>query len=1611
MNGLSILKRITFTLLIVLIAANLWGQATLSGEGTSSDPYQISSVENWNAFATAVNGGYDYNGKYVKLTADIGTTESPVTTMVGVWITNNSSDNKPFRGTFDGDNHTLTFSKGTDTPFNEEYCAPFRHIKGATIKNIIVAGNIVTSENKAAGLIGINVNASNVQNVTVSVNITANENCGGFAANGSDISFIGCIYNGTLTTSINTGGFCGIGSSKTTFENCLFKPNELSNIESGDNFSISRIGRVKNSYYTMQISKSRQGYRAYTTIPDNQFSNYKTLVDGNDYYVLGNAAITDVDNEYAYTGSHINITYTLTFDDKVLSKANYTVDLNGNDVTSNPSLTVTEKGAYTLTISGKNANDYYGSVSKTFLVVDAMSNGSGTEEDPYIIASSDDWNAFAERIKNGLDAGAYFRLDEDITVSTIVGTESKKFSGTFDGNWHKLTFNKGTDSQEGAWNQVCCAPFGYVSDATFKNLTVDGTIISSKKYAGGFVGYIYGNNSFINCTSNVTFNCTYIEQGASDKQYDCTYGGFIGQTMGTGSTTKVSFEYCLFEGEMIDNNSTKRANRCSGFIGWVTNGHKVTYTNCAMTGTINVKNNTATFNRIDKASINYNNAYYNSTTGITTVQGTQSPDSGHVPANNVSRKYNDRYVPCVVIGGIAANYTCTGNNIVIEPFVTYFGKKLEKNTNYTITYTPSEVNAIGKYSLTVTGASDYSGLYTMDFEVKDIDSWSDLYTMLGDAASGERNITLRKDIVAGAENSALEVNGSVILNLNGHTIDRGLFRADDKGEIITNNNQDNGYVIHVNAGASLTINGEGTITGGNNHGNGGGIYNEGNLVLNNVTVTRNNTERVDLSITGTGGGIYCASGSSFTMNGGYLVQNDGRGGGGGIHSYANPFRMNGVDVEWNRSEDKGGGVRVATPNGTTAYIINCTFMFNSATDRSESKGGGVYMEGTSNSSNLYMEECYFFMNTSMRQGGAFYSIRGTTYTKNCTMDSNLSYDQVGFESGDSFGGSVYLYADKINNQSTYIMDGGTINYSTTETMGGGIYVCEGALLKIKGNVKITECYHFDGDDNVDSNVYLNGPDDVIHVIGVLDPDAIIGVSHTGSVGEVVCGLNGNGTLLNFVLDNDTEHRLEVDDEGNVIVYLPFFWNQPEGWDGHITKTDNDYTIAATIIIPDGCVAEADNITLEEGGVIVIEEGGQLVYNDDVQVTVKKNIQAATTIGGDYYGWYSISSPVNNAQISGIGANTNITTAASAYDLLYYDEPTHYWRSYQDHDDFTHLTNGQGYLYRKSTNLDLEFIGNINTSDVVYTLSSSSSDGKLKGFNLIGNPYTHNIYKNDFSHTGGDEPAINDANLGVGFYKIYMGDYKYGNEWVACIGSDPIKPCEGILVQTDTGHDLTIANTTNTATYITSPSSKGARESGYGNIMFEVSNSKYNDIAYALFGEGIGLNKIEHNNPETPMIYISQYEQDYAVAAMNDKTKEFALNFKAASMGEYTLSVKSEGEFSYIHLYDKLTGMDVDMLADGTYSFIGSSADSEDRFIVRLSEATGNEGGDSFAYQSGSDIFVSGDGELQVFDVTGRMVSRIDVNGIETVNTSSLKTGVYILRLIGSEIKTQKIVVR
>ena len=480
------------------------------------------------------------------------------------------------------------------------------------------------------------------------------------------------------------------------------------------------------------------------------------------------------------------------------------------------------------------------------------------------------------------------------------------------------------------------------------------------------------------------------------------------------------------------------------------------------------------------------------------------------------------------------------------------------------------------------------------------------------------------------------------------------------------------------------------------------------------------------------------------------------------------------------------------------------------------------------------------------------------------------------------------------------------------------------------------------------------------------------IQHNNSASRFSCYSTNQGSVYLYMRDNDTNLEFYSDTK----------------FDKDVTASD-DITLTNALTLQPGAVLDmnGNDLTIGSGGSLTIEGNAQLIVEEDadITVTIKRHVTGESRGAAVYEAFAS------TVYTPAIGT-TNLITA-SGYDLFMYDNTqTSEWRNYKAHTgDFANLENCRGYLYRNAATMDITITGGtLNTSDIsTYTLTNGGS-GDLKGFHLIGNPYQMAIYKG---------VAISNDHLKNGYYAMVNGAWVVKDD-----GSDAIAPGAGILVQAKNAEDGSAKLA------VTYNNSEPGAKAGNDKIKLIVSNSQYEDVAYALFEKGEGLNKITHRNAEVPMLYIPQNGENFAIAMMEEDAEAFNLNFKAMTTGKYTLRMKPQGNCSYLHVIDKFTGEDVDMLLEGEYSFIGSAQDNDNRFIVRLNpENAASLDNTIFAYQNGNDIIISGEGELQIFDVTGRKVSTQRVNGVETINLQS--QGVYIFRLIGNEIKTQKIVVK
>lgn len=206
----------------------------------------------------------------------------------------------------------------------------------------------------------------------------------------------------------------------------------------------------------------------------------------------------------------------------------------------------------------------------------------------YYISTAEQLVLFAWRV-NGGTADAKAVVVKDIALSGVffpmIGTSGNPYSGTFNGNGHKITLDLTTVGQY-------TALFRYVNGATIQNLIVDGTITVSNKFAASIVGKSDGTTTIENCISAVKIVSTLADDG--------THGGLVANVQ-SGTTT---INNCGFIGSIEGANTYA----CGGMVGWSQGTTKISNSYVAATFTVNTKNGN-TFAR-NPNNVTVENCYY-----------------------------------------------------------------------------------------------------------------------------------------------------------------------------------------------------------------------------------------------------------------------------------------------------------------------------------------------------------------------------------------------------------------------------------------------------------------------------------------------------------------------------------------------------------------------------------------------------------------------------------------------------------------------------------------------------------------------------------------------------------------------------------------------------------------------------------------------------------------------------------------------------------------------------------------------------------------------------------------------------------------------------------------
>ena len=556
---------------------------TQDGEGY----YLINDADDWDKFATYSRLHPTINAR---LTADISLDNGKG--RLGIGNYDNTTQNLPYKGTFDGQRHTIT----VDFDFYDRAMCLFMWTQDATIHQLKVDGNIRSRAIHTGGFI-----RSALGTLTL-------EDCE------SAVTMIGTV---TAATNLYLGGFLGHGhSAQVTMTDCLFSGQMLG----GDNVRtcaglmawIESSGRATFNYslnigtFGVQANSCYSFYRSQSTGQVTLTACYSQ----SEGVTFGQGEVTPVSSKQLASGM---VTYRL----QGGREEQHWGQLIGTDPV--PRLT-DEEGTLVYHQPGLYSN----TEGEGGLAID--------EEGYYLIGTADDWKMLATVVEDG-EYDAKARMTADINLGddqTMIGSGTTdpdadgsaniKYQGTFDGQGHTLTIHY-------VATEHITAPFRFIQEATIQNLRIDGTIVTAYRNAGGIVGICFGQqkHSYITgCVSSVSISSSYVNIG--DFYGGGWHGGIAARLHYYG---QLHITDCVFNGSI--SGETQRV-VWGGILG-IPDG-TVTITNCLQTGTfgctgvISGSNGSGTFSTLFgngyASRVNMSNCYYLNQLG--NAQGTKKTE-------------------------------------------------------------------------------------------------------------------------------------------------------------------------------------------------------------------------------------------------------------------------------------------------------------------------------------------------------------------------------------------------------------------------------------------------------------------------------------------------------------------------------------------------------------------------------------------------------------------------------------------------------------------------------------------------------------------------------------------------------------------------------------------------------------------------------------------------------------------------------------------------------------------------------------------------------------------------------------------------------------------------
>jgi hypothetical protein len=501
--NLSPMRKIIFFMMLVSFATFVMAQTAITpavGDGSQGSPYEIQTWENlyW------LSQNKQEWDKYFIQTADIDFADAtpPITewddgkgwTPIGEW--EETEEHKAFSGSYNGQNFSVS---SVFVNRGEEYSEGigfFGTAQNATIKNLKILNVDIFGYASVGGLVGINWN-STIERIQITGSVRGRETVGGLAGNNNGNIQKSYTITDVFALTWHAGGFAGQNGRDNSISECFSAGTVQGRVAVGGfvggiSGMAGNEGKIENCFSLASVIMSETGEFAGGFVGDmvggtirNCFSvgsiSYENTNNPTNRGFVGN--ITQAGSGFNMSGN---------FWDKQTSGQNTSQGSTDNG-SSLPQGKTTAEMKSEATFTGWDFSSIWqidpdinnGYPHLKFAAI-SMPVGSGSEENPYIIATLGNLRWFVEQINPF--TGKYFLQTQDIDASATQnwnegeGWKPKAyFMGTYDGGGFAIDgLFMNAERSSGL--------FDYIESATIKNLGLTNVDFTGAMFSGGLAG-------------------------------------------------------------------------------------------------------------------------------------------------------------------------------------------------------------------------------------------------------------------------------------------------------------------------------------------------------------------------------------------------------------------------------------------------------------------------------------------------------------------------------------------------------------------------------------------------------------------------------------------------------------------------------------------------------------------------------------------------------------------------------------------------------------------------------------------------------------------------------------------------------------------------------------------------------------------------------------------------------------------------------------------------------------------------------------------------------------------------------------------------------------------